>query len=157
MTSTQWKKIARLLKEVYAQIEQEAIQRGVDIFSDEYTELLNKARANILNKMGFTEEEYLVMKEEVAVAQKSEVKSTIEKTKEELQSQIDELKAIRIPTEKEIENIAHNVSQEYIKAPQITNQIVKEITHEKIIEQPKIIETVRVEQKTERVEYNDKP
>jgi hypothetical protein len=36
MSEKDWKKIARILKEIYKQLEAEALSKGMDIFSDEY-------------------------------------------------------------------------------------------------------------------------
>ena len=153
MTTKEWKKVARILKESYKEVEAEAISKGIDIFSDEYKELIDVVREKVLTKLGFTIEEYREMADEVATARKKEVNKKIEEVTERIDN-LPNFNIPKIPTREEIEEIAHEVAKEYIKPPQITNEIVKETTHEVKIEQPKIIETVRVENRVEK--YDDK-
>lgn len=154
MTIIEYKKIARVLKEVYAEIEKQAISHGVDIFSEEYKTLIDKAREGVLNKAGFTLEEYRGIKDSYTSANKQKVNQEIEV----ISKKIEDIKSIPLPiilTKEEIKTIAHDVAKEYIKPPQITNQIVKEITKEITIEKPKIIETTR--QTVVKEKYNAKP
>lgn len=58
MTTTDFKKVARLLKIVYAKIEAEAVESGVDLFSEDYRDLILIARNRTIIKSGFTVEEY---------------------------------------------------------------------------------------------------
>ncbi len=152
MTSKDFKKVARILKEVYSEIEKQALSEGVDIFSEEYKTLIDKARESVLAKTGFTLEEYRTIKDSYTLANKQKVNQQIET----LNTKIEDIKSIPPPvilTVEDIKSIAHEVAKEYIKPPQITNQIVKEITKEVKIEQPKIIETIKVTRET----YDAKP
>lgn len=136
MTIPEFKKIAGLLKKVYVELEQEAIQAGIDLLSPQYDELVAKARETVLANAGFTLEEYREVKQQVSGVSKAGVLDFIQKTRDEV-SQLDKR---HIPTHEEIAAIARDVAAEFIKPPQVIHQIVKEITKEK----PQIIkETVR--------------
>jgi hypothetical protein len=66
-----------------------------------------------------------------------------------LRTDVDALQQVHVPTPEEIESLATEIAQKYIKPPVVTNQIVKET----VVEKPQIIkETVHT---TERVEYED--
>lgn len=145
MEIKEFKKIARILKQVYAELEMEALKRGVNLVSDEYELMMADARTAVLSRFGFTIEEYRLAKSQV----EEERRSAMPKY-EELKQQVD---SIVVPTKEEIAQIAREVAQEFIVPPVVTNQIVKETT----VEQPRILETVREITKVERVEYNDKP
>jgi hypothetical protein len=153
MTTNEWKKIARILKEAYIELEKEALSKGIDIFSDLYKELQDKTRLKVLEKFGVSLDEYREMKEEIASAKKKEVNSKFN----EIKTQIDQIKEEPKLSKEEVKEIAEEIAKKYIKEPIInnytTNEIVKETTHEVRVEQPKIIETVRqIKEK-----YNDKP
>ena len=64
-TTGEWKKMARLLKEVYTKIREEAMISGFDILSPEYDELINIARLKILEQNGWTLDEYRKIKEQI--------------------------------------------------------------------------------------------
>ncbi len=145
MTISDFKKIARLLKTVYAEIEKQAINEGFDLLSPEYTELIDKARLMLLEKHGFTLEEYREVKAQVEGVDKAGTLAVMQDT----QKKVKEISERHIPTEEEIEEIAERVAQKYIVPPQITNEIVKEYT----IEKPKIVETTRIIKEN----YNSKP
>lgn len=153
MTIQEFKKVARILKESYKEIEAEALSNGIDIFSDEYKQLIDIAREKILTKLGYTLKEYREIKEQFEISRKSEVNKKIDEVSQKIK---DIPPPIIPPTKEEITEIAHEVAEEvakkYTKEPIITTQIVKETTHEVRIEQPKIIETTRVTRET----YNDK-
>lgn len=149
MTIPEFKKIARLLKQVYAELEKEALAGGVDVFSPEYDELVANARLTVLANNGFTLEEYRAMREKVAGVSKEAMMDLMERTKEEIKS----FKEIKIPTEDEIKAIARSIAEEFIKPPQITTQVIKETT----VEKPQIIKETRVEKIIEEKAYNDKP
>lgn len=91
MTTSEFKRIARLLKTVYAEIEKEAIQTGIDITDPKYQILLDKARENILEKNGFTLDEYNQAKAELETTRKSE-KSTSESKLDSVFEKIDMVK-----------------------------------------------------------------
>jgi hypothetical protein len=76
MTTSDFKKIARVLKLVYSQLENEAMAAGIDPTSDEFEIVKNAAREAVLQKHGFTVEEYSAAKEELAkekIAEKQRV------------------------------------------------------------------------------------
>ncbi len=141
MTTSQFKKIARILKEVYAELEKEVIDKGGDILSPEYETLVAEARLAVLEKAGFTLEEYRQAKLKVSKLTPADVISEIER----VEHRLNPLEEAHIPTRAEIREIAHEVAEEYIVPPQVTNQVVERITIEKPIK-----ETVEV-----RVEYDD--
>lgn len=148
MTLSEFKTIARLLKQAYKELEEEALEEGIDLLSPEYKEMMDELRIKVLETHGFTLEEYRSVKEDTLNFSQEE--KTILSHVEELEKTFKEKTERHIPTEEEIEAIAEKVAQKYVKPPQIINKIVDRET----IKQPKIIkETVRV---TERVEYNDK-
>jgi hypothetical protein len=77
MTPSQWKKIARLLKEAYKELEQEAVKAGFGVTSPEYEALANKLREAVLKREGFTMEEYEMAANEVKESrQKKDVHHT---------------------------------------------------------------------------------
>lgn len=76
MTTSEFKKVARVLKEAWKELELESIKQGIDIFSAEYKIIQDKARENILSKMGFTVDEYVKAKEGAGLENKG---SEIEK------------------------------------------------------------------------------
>lgn len=158
MTIKEFKKVARILKELYKELDNQAIIEGIDFTSDAYKELQDKLRKNTLSKLGYTIEEYRQAKEESESIRTKKIQDRVEetnKTLSDLDKKIEDMVGdIKIPSLDDIKNIATAIAKEHIKPPQITNQIIKETTHEKIIEKPQILETVRVEKKIEK--YNDK-
>jgi hypothetical protein len=161
VTTREFKKIGRLLKEVYREIEQEAINTGIDLLSPEYDEIIDQARLTVLKKHGFTLEEYISIKEQVEGLSKEKTLDIMTATRQEVDEtlrRVEEISERHIPTENEIseiaeevaERVAERIAKKYIVEPKIINKIVKEIK----IKEPKIVkETVRVK---ERVEYDDK-
>jgi len=86
MTTQELKRIMRLLKVAYTEIEKEALENGIDIASSEYENLIDKARELLLSKQGFTVAEYREAKmqlktERIAETTKStdEISSNLEK------------------------------------------------------------------------------
>lgn len=143
MTTQQFKKLGRLLKQVYAELEAEALKEGVSTLSPEYDILITKAREKVLESQGFTLQEYREAKAKVAGFSQADLVEETEKIDEKISTKVVEevnriiervnkLEQKHIPDEAEIAQISHEVSKEYIVPPQITNQIVKET----IIEQP---------------------
>lgn len=65
MTPQQLKKVMRLLKRAYDELEAEALKAGVAITSPEYEQLVDKVRTAVLQKEGFTVEEFRSAKEEL--------------------------------------------------------------------------------------------
>lgn len=145
MTIQEWKQIARLLKTVYQELEKECIEAGISLLSPEYTTLMDKARLKVLEQAGYTLEEYRSIKEQVEGVDKAGTLAVMQET----QKKLEEVSDRHIPTTEEIMAIAHEVAQQYIVPPVVTNQIIKETT----IEKPITLETVRVIEKKEK--YDD--
>ena len=144
MTIPEFKKVGRLLKQAYRELEEEAIQHGVDLMSSEYEELMAMTRELVLSYLGFTLDEYREIRTLYLDARNKVGDGEFEK-------RIDILSKTHIPTADEIIAQAHEVAKEYIKPPQIIHQIVRETTIEKptIINQTNVIE--RIEKIVERV------
>src|SRR3990167_6264736 len=119
MTTQELKKIMRLLKEAYKEMEEEALAKDIDIFSDEYKQIIDKARIIILEKLGFTLEQYREAKDKYGI-----VKNLDKEAQETTSKRITDLLDTHIPDIEEIEDISNKVSKKYIKPPQVTNQIV---------------------------------
>ena|SRR3990167_3055184 len=157
MNTKEFKRIARLLKEVYRELEKEAIEKGVDIFSYKYQEVVAQARERVLENAGFTLEEYRAAKEEY-LATKKESQDIFDKVlndgtlavMKDTQDRVREIDEKHIPTSEEIKKLAHEVAQKYVVPPQITNEIVKET----IIEKPRNFEIVK--ETTIKEAYDDK-
>ena len=77
MTANDFKKTGRLLREVYKTLEAEALADGVDIFGEEYAQVRDALRLEVLKRLGFTIEEYREAKELVAPARKVEVEERL--------------------------------------------------------------------------------
>lgn len=93
MDPQDFKKIARLLKLIYSKIEDEALNEGVPL--DRLEELFNAARERILQKLGFTVEQYEEAKKMVLaerVAKRSEAKESFKK---EILSEVGTIKGER--------------------------------------------------------------
>jgi len=152
MTIQEYKKIARLLKEVYKEVEDNAKKAGLDILSDEFEEAIARAREITLENLGFSVDEYLAIK--------GKDKDELAKTKhrvENIQEALEVEKNRAIPSTEDIEDIAARIAEEvaeriskkYIKPPQvkIVNKIVERIKEPKIIKETVI----------QKVEYDEKP
>lgn len=149
MTIKEYKKIFALLKTVYREVENEAIAQGINLLSPEYDELLRKAKEAILNKSGFTLEQYEAVEAKAESISNDAVFSQMEDTKKRL----NEIEKTNFFTKDDIIKISHEVAKEYIKPPEIINKIVKEIT----VEKPTIIKETKIEQIVNKVEFDDKP
>lgn len=145
MTIKDFKKLGRLLKTIYQELEREAINEGIDLMSPEYDELVAKAREKVLANAGFTLEEYREAKAKVLLVPEEEAKmlGLIEESEKNINLRMKKIEGFieetHVPTFDEITNIAEQISQKYIVPPQITNEVVE------VIKQPI----------TERVEYDD--
>lgn len=158
MTYQEYKKIARLLKQVYKELEEEAKEAGIGLLTDEYEEMIARARELTLEKMGYSLEEYLAHKSKTA-DELAKTKNKVKNIKKELgviddiKAELAEVKERKIPTEKEIEEIsskiAEKIAKKYIKPPKVkvVNKVVEKI------KQP-IYKTEKI---VEKVEYNEKP
>lgn len=153
MTTKEFKRIARILKEVYKKVEEEALANGINILSSDYDKLIELARVRVLEEAGYTLEEYREAKAKVAGYSQSDYLESEEETKEEflkILQRIEDLESRYVPNDEDIEKISERVSKKYIKEPQIINKIVDRVT----IKEPKIVkETIKVK---ERVDYDDK-
>lgn len=167
ITPQQFKKAAGLLRKAYAELEDEAIKEGLNIVSPAYDKLTLIVREKILSEMGISDSDYEEAKSNLLEEKKKTSPSLenilnegvmktlddVKKTVEENNSKVNEFTKIHIPTSDEIAKIARTVAQEYVKPPQITNQIIKETT----IEKPQIIKETIVEKVVEEKNYNEKP
>jgi hypothetical protein len=79
MTTAEFKKLARLLKTVYAEMEREAIAQGIDITSPDYDTLTDRVREKTLAKRGFTIEEYRQAKAEYEASRKTQFDKVLDK------------------------------------------------------------------------------
>jgi len=91
MTTAELKKVMRLLKTVFAKIQEQALIDGIDITSPQYDELINRVREATLAKKGFTLEEYRAAKADFA----AERKQTKVKTADELKAVVDKVLEIK--------------------------------------------------------------
>jgi beta-glucosidase-like glycosyl hydrolase len=147
MKPRDFKKIVGLLTEVYAKVKEESLEAGIDIFSEEYDQLIALAREKVLANFGFTVAQYREAKAKASKFSQVDMLEVAEDVKESVKQYND----THIPTRQEIEEIAREVAQEFVVAPIIKHEIVKETT----VEKPRIIETVR--NVTVKETYNDKP
>lgn len=148
MTISEFKTVGRLLKEVYSELEKEAINNGISLLSPMYETMRNNARDTVLTNNGFTLDEYKKAKFEISDI--SPVDTHI--LAQEAHRKIKALEGI-VPTTDQITKIAQDVASQYVTAPQITNQIVRETT----VEKPQIIKETTVEKVVEVKAYNEKP
>lgn len=155
MTTPEFKKVARLLKEAYKELEKEALDSGMDIFGEQFKTMQDALRLKVLANAGFTLEEYRAIKDSLAkegvrAVIANEVMPAIQETKDLIAEQ-----AKTIPTQEDILQLAHEVAKTYVVPPVITNQIVKET----IVEKPTIVKETKVEHVTNTVNvpFDEKP
>ena len=142
MDSKTFKKIARLLKEAWKELEVDALKSGIDIFGEEYKSVQDKIRIKILEKFGYTLEEYQAAKELV---------SPTKKVEEAIDEVTQSVANLDIPTIEKMEEIA----QKYVVPPVVTNQIVEKTTETKIVEKPTIVKETVIQNNITKEEYND--
>ncbi len=148
MDIQEFKKIARLLKEVYRELQIEALKNGISLDSAEYDLMVANTRSAILSKMGFTDEEYRVAKIEAqAIARGERV------TLDELKTTLDRIKELPVLTKQDVAQIANDIVKSNLKAPEIINKIVKEVT----IQQPQIVKETIIETTVKEIAYNEEP
>jgi hypothetical protein len=147
MRISEFKRVARLLKTAYAEIEKEALRTGLSIASPEYDAIIDRIRLEILDREGYDIEEYREAKDLYAVMPEDtrNVLSLVERTTDEVRGEMEELSQRHIPTHEEIVSIAKRVFEE--TPPQVFNHIVKEI------KEPQIIKETVVEEHVEK--YDD--
>lgn len=139
MEILEFKKVARLLKEVYASLEAEALADGVDIFGEEYLQVRDALRLEVLKRLGFTLDEYRQAKELVAPAKKVDVAKELSEASKLTQEASERIDALVIPNEEELLAKAKEIAEAVVKAPVIQNNIVERTT----IQKPTIVkETV---------------
>lgn len=146
MTVKEFKTIARILKQVFKELEVEALKNGIDLLSPEYDKLVSMAREKVLKDNGFTLDEYREVKESYTGVSREAALEAVQSAKKfmkDVRQEIDDLKSIYVPSEADIEDIAARVAAKHIKAPQIINKIVKEVHKPKIINR-NVKETIKV-------------
>lgn len=146
MTPQQFKRIAVLLKKVYAELEAEAVDSGLSVGSPEFQEALDKAREMVLNQNGFTIEQYREIKTKMNAYTPADLMTEFGRVAEKVDNLV-------VPTAKDIEDIATAVAKAHMKAPEIINRIVKEVVKEK----PQIIKETTIEKTVQEVAYNEGP
>lgn len=149
MTLTEFKKVANLLKQAYREVEAEALTAGIGLMSEEYDQLIAKTRELVITSSGFTVEDFDQLKTKINSTSKVGMYDYMEKVKVRIKNLEDNYRH----STKEIEDIARKIASEFVKPPQIINQIVKEVT----IEKPQIIKETTVEKTVETIDYNDEP
>lgn len=148
MNIKDFKKVARLLKQAYAELEELTLKNGGDLLSEEYEQVREKVRLAILEKAGVTLEEYLGAKNQVLGLSKEEL-AVVEQI-QQVEKRVEKIEKVYVPNEQDIEAISERVAKKYIVPPQIINQIVKETT----VEKP-TLKTVHTKEEV-RIEYDDK-
>lgn len=151
MTTSEFKKVARLLKEAYKELEAEALKDGVDIFGEEYQQIQSVIRERVLTRLGFTIEEYREAKELVAPARRVDVEQRLSEASKLTQEASERIDALEIPDEEEILAKAKEIAEAVVKPPVIQNNIVERTT----VEKPTIVHTTVKE--TVNEEYDDNP
>ncbi len=139
MTTAEFKKVARLLKETYAELEREALADGIDIFSDEYLKVRDIVRLKVLERIGFTLDEYREAKELVAPAKKVDVAKDLLEASTIAQDVSNRVEALNIPNEEDILAKAKEIAEAVVKTPIIQNNVVERTT--KVVEKPTYIHT----------------
>jgi hypothetical protein len=146
MTSAEFKKVGRLLKEIYSELEKEAIVEGIDIFSEEYIRVRDLVRLKTLERLGFTLEEYRQAKELVAPAKKVDVEKQVSEASTIAQDVSNRVDALIVPNEEDILSKAKIIAESVVKAPVIQNNIVERTTIEKpTIVKETVIQTINKE------------
>ena len=144
MTSKEFKKTARILKEAWKELEAEALREGFDIFSETYKEIQDRVRLSVLDNMGFTLDEYREAKERVSPTKKLE---------EDLTATQQKMEGIEVLNDEDVSEIAARIANEFVTAPVVTHNTTHEIVERTTVEKPTIVkETIHT---TEREEYDD--
>lgn len=148
MTSKEFKKVGRLLKELYKELEQEALSEGLDIFGEQYAQMQSTIRRALLTKMGFTNEEYVEARDRVVNEQKRQ-REELERLKNEVIG-VEEKAEDKLSADDVLDLIEKNQ-----KPPQITEKTVNKIVKEKTVEKPTVVKETKTI--VEREEYEDGP
>lgn len=149
MSPTDFKKIARLLKNLYSDMEPRAIAEGMDVSSTAYDELKAQARLNLLKKMGFSLLEYQTAKDQAAPPTRAEMMTTMN----EIRDHIAVIKNLKIPSQEEIAAVATDIVKKNLKPAQVTHNTTNEIVRETTVEKPTYIKETVVQKEV----YNDAP
>jgi len=132
MTIQEFKRINKLLTRGYDELEEEALRDGVNIVSSEYDQLITTVRDKILESQGFTLKDYRITKEKVEGGSSSVVRQIAEETETKVNVLENHLRqkfeAIFNESMENIPSMVRDLVIEYRLPPQITNEIVKEIT-----------------------------
>lgn len=132
MTPQEFKKVGRLLKELYLELKQEILNAGVDIFSEEYDIVFKRGQERIrelvLQKLGYTLEQYREAKALVE-AGRNEPSEVLENLSKEISS----VRSIPFLSEEQVKDIALKIARAEVKPPQIVNQIVREVEKPTVI------------------------
>lgn len=146
MNPQQYKKVARLLKEAYAQLQQEALDDGMSIGSAEFQSAVDNVRQLILARNGFTLQEYRDIKAKIEAFTSADIMQEVEMIRQSIAD-------LYIPTPEDITTIAQGEIQKNLKAPEIINKIVKEVT----IQKPQIVKETTIEKTVQEIAYNERP
>ncbi len=119
MTRKDFEKLKRLIDVAMRELDEETSRTG-EIFSDNYDRAKEHIEKKIVERFGFSLQEYR-QHEEDKIEEPKEEKPEI--NKEDIEDIVKEV--IR---EYNIEDIARNIVKQYNKEPQVVNKIVKEIT-----------------------------
>lgn len=152
MTTLDFKKVARLLKQVYAELEREALDDGISIDSKEFKVVRDQLRLAVLARMGFTLEEYREAKELVAPARKVDVEQQLSEASTIAQDVSNRVDALDIPKEEELLQKMQQLAESVVKAPVIQNNIVERTT--KVVEKPTHVYTTVKETVHEEFDAN---
>jgi hypothetical protein len=152
MTTSEFKTIDLILKRLQDEIESAALEEGIDVASNEYTDLVDEAYRRVFERMGISQDDYQAYKEESAPIARKDFFSVVEKTKE-ISSLIKELQEKRIPSNEEIEATATRIAKQEVKPPVTITRIIKET----VVEKPQIIKEFRVEKTIQQEKYDDTP
>lgn len=150
MTSAEFKIIARLLKQVYAELEREALSDGISIDSKEFKQVRDALRLEILKRHGYTIEEYRAAKALVAPARRVDVATQFENVATKTSELESNMQNLHIPDEDEILAKAKEIAEAVVKPPVIQTNIVERTT--KVVEKPTIVKETIVE--TEEFDAN---
>lgn len=135
MKISDFKKIGRLLKTAYAELEAEAIKGGLSLMSPQYEQMQSKVRELVLKKHGFTVQEYRDAKDKVLLVPKEDQQllSIMEDFEGGIKERMDKFDAKHIPTKEEIIELAREIFRQ--TPPQIINQIVREVKEPTIVKE----------------------
>jgi len=133
MIIKEYRKIKLIINKALKELEKKAIENGT-IVSDDYEEGVLELKRIIVEKAGFSFDDYLELEEMDKGLDKIEVNKSLKELKKNYKE---------IPTKNDIYNIAKKAVKDNKQPPKIINKVVKEI----IIKQPQIIEKTKIDKK----------